>query len=276
MGKLNIIEKIKEKGLDLAFNKLVQPKINTLGLEEVRTRLYENINPRSYIEPYKRFKSALNNQMSSFDKTQYRFNSDEENYARDNIFAEYLNIPEDKRHNYKEAIGVSNSEYSPSLSKDTNTVYKKLDLSETEIDNLVSRIVSGGNDLTEYGEEKNKVKYKDRDKAFGYNKPLNIGENRVSNTLKLYLGPHTISRGMDPQKGEYIAYYDKWDISPYKYKGEDQSRGIGTPIEFYDRVYLNDYYKVNPEIPEDSYYGGYIQPAVKIASKKSGGRLKRK
>jgi hypothetical protein len=34
--------------------------------------------------------------------------------------------------------------------------------------------------------------------------------------------------------------------------------GIGNPIEFYDRVYLNDYYGVDNTPPSGVYYGGYL------------------
>ena len=39
--------------------------------------------------------------------------------------------------------------------------------------------------------------------------PLKIGENRLTTALQNYVGPHTISVGLDPQKGEYVSYYDK-------------------------------------------------------------------
>jgi hypothetical protein len=43
--------------------------------------------------------------------------------------------------------------------------------------------------------------------------------------------------------------------------GTDVSLGLGKPLKFYDRIYLNDYFGVTPEIEKDHYYGGYIRPA---------------
>lgn len=95
------------------------------------------------------------------------------------------------------------------------------------------------------------------------------------------LSTHTLGLGFD-KNGQYVSYYDKWDINPkfgeskveldknaaekaiaknISSNNEDVSLGIGTPIEFYDRVYLDDYFGTKPDIPKDSYYGGYIRPA---------------
>lgn len=47
----------------------------------------------------------------------------------------------------------------------------------------------------------------------------------------------TIGYGKD-DKGEYYSVYDLWDLNPLGESGErDASRGLGTPIELYDRVY---------------------------------------
>ncbi len=61
------------------------------------------------------------------------------------------------------------------------------------------------------------------------------------------LGEFTIDRGKD-ENGEYISYWDKWDLNPYKgiYSGkdisniEDLSFGIGKPYNIYDRLYFRD------------------------------------
>lgn len=54
----------------------------------------------------------------------------------------------------------------------------------------------------------------------------------------------------------------------------DASGGFGKPVNFYDRVYLDDYYGVDsrPKNP-DEFYGGYIVPAVVTADKAEGGKL---
>lgn len=252
---------IKDRIVDYYFNKTFNPYIENLGVEEVRRRLYDNIVPISYVDYKRRLKSALNGETSNYDKALSKYRDDSR--LRDNIWAEYLQIPENERHNYEDATKISESNYSPTKTTNNNIDYKKIDLSPEEIESLIERGISGGYDLTKFGEQHKPTLFesrKTRDKIYGENDPLEIGENRVSETLAGYFGPHTIGRGLDPQRGEYVSYYDKWDLAPYKVYGEDESHGIGKPIEFYDRIYLNDYYGVNPEF--DGYYGGYIQPAV--------------
>ncbi len=61
------------------------------------------------------------------------------------------------------------------------------------------------------------------------------------------LGEFTIDRGKD-ENGEYISYWDKWNLNPYKgiYSSknisniEDLSFGIGKPFDIYDRLYFRD------------------------------------
>lgn len=57
---------------------------------------------------------------------------------------------------------------------------------------------------------------------------------RAGNTNRFKL-----DRGKD-EKGEYISYYDIWDLTPSVEGGggEDESIGLGKPFEIYDRIYL--------------------------------------
>lgn len=111
---------------------------------------------------------------------------------------------------------------------------------------------------------------------------LPIGKNKLSTTLANYNhGEHTVGKGIDPRKGEYISYYDRWDLNPFssRYSSEtklknnkvvkklglldnrkhgDLSLGIGKPIDFYDRIYLDDYYGVDSSARPGTYYGGYL------------------
>ena len=52
------------------------------------------------------------------------------------------------------------------------------------------------------------------------------------------LGTYTLSKGKD-DKGEYISYYDKWDLAP---SGIDVN-AVGKPLEIYDRIYLDKKYQ---------------------------------
>jgi len=82
------------------------------------------------------------------------------------------------------------------------------------------------------------------------------------------LNDFTYSRGFD-NKGEYVSVYDKYDINPFgKNKYGDKSFGLGKPFEFYDRLYLDDYY----DIPE-KYRGTTYLPEIVVTPKAQGGYL---
>lgn len=288
--------------------------------DEIRQALYDNLYPYGYgevdmFEALDRVKSAAEGERDS------RFYIDEYNFAddpkddgkyeggRDDIFATYLQIPEEKRHkNLRgELTKVSRSEYRPTIGGKNNEYYK-VNLTDDDKDWMVYE---------------------------GLKNP--IGKSEVSSSLEQYFGDHTLSHGVD-ERGEYISYYDNWDINPIygrhsidknkhihigylptinkidsRYDGEsfinglfngnlkyylgntpiyinlpnpfvpqgadtgDQSLGIGKPIHFYDRIYLDDYYGVDskPQNP-DEYYGGYLPPATVTANIEAGGGLLKK
>ena len=63
-------------------------------------------------------------------------------------------------------------------------------------------------------------------------------------------------------------------MSPDTKGGEDKSLGIGTPIHFYDRIYLDDYFDIPTKYrysledkQNDISYGGYL-PEVTIKPKR--------
>jgi len=77
------------------------------------------------------------------------------------------------------------------------------------------------------------------------------------------LGRATIGYGVDPKKGPYISYYDKWDVSLSGNSNTNDnvvSKLVGgKPFDIYDRIYLTDKYGLQLEdiIPKekDNYYG---------------------
>lgn len=98
-------------------------------------------------------------------------------------------------------------------------------------------------------------------------------------------GSWTLSTGVDPQRGQFVSFYDDYDLNPslagktagprswfgaYPIKTADTSGGLGHPYSIYDRVYLDDYYGVDsrPKNP-DELYGGYITPSTVIFDRKS-------
>jgi hypothetical protein len=60
------------------------------------------------------------------------------------------------------------------------------------------------------------------------------------------MGTYTVGKGED-ENGEYISYYDEWDINPFSGKSAkikipgiehfDDITIIGKPIKLYDRTY---------------------------------------
>lgn len=99
---------------------------------------------------------------------------------------------------------------------------------------------------------------------------LPIGKNKVvTGGIGHALGRYTIGHNYD-NKGEYVSYYDKWDLNPFSDAGEDLSLGIGKPVNIYDRIYLDDYYG----LPEE-YRGSTYIPELTVTANKhaDGGKI---
>lgn len=208
------------------------------GLPEdtIRNRLYQNLYPIGYDNVVKQFQEAVKN-----NKTDYRVPE----MFRDDIFAQYLGIPENKRRGISK---IRQSKYKPTIGTEHDKYYS-LPLLESEKDLIINDAMN----YTPNGRRR-------------IAPPLQTGQNKLSNALSHYLGQHTIGKGIDPNKGNYISYYDKWDLSPFPGTG-DQSGGIGTPVNIYDRIYLDDYYDVDSSARRGTYYGGYI-PEITITPRK--------
>ena len=76
------------------------------------------------------------------------------------------------------------------------------------------------------------------------------------------LGEHTIGKGID-KRGEYISYYDKYDLDLSNNQNGDSTLGIGKPFNVYDRIYLDDYYEV-PNLT----HATYLPEVTVLGSKK--------
>lgn len=248
---------IRDAAIRIWFNKNIRPKIEELGIDEVRRRLYNHISPVGYSDAPERIKKALDDQTAYFDT---RFHND----YRDDIWATYLSIPKEQRHAISKGAQVVQSPYKPTVGATDGNSYYKIDFIPKEIKESLIADAEG----IPYGV------IGPTNKHLGYNEPLDIGNNRESLALGQYFGTHTISRGVDPNRGEYVSYYDLWDIAPVGRRGlQDQTQGIGNPINFYDRIYLDDYFGVDSRPGAGEYYGGYLQPATVISSRKNGGPL---
>lgn len=254
-------------------------KYDNLSDKVIRERLYKNLyqgyNPNSPLEALDRVEQAvLLNKPENGIKDEYR-----QSYM-DDLFAEYLSIPKEQRrpNTIYGKDYIEDSPYVPTK-KTKNIKYKRINhkdiygigkgLSNDLKEQLVTEAISGS-----YNTKNNIIGDIDRflQKHLGikgHDLPLKIGENRTTNIIP-GLGTHTIGRGIDPKKGEYVSYYDLWDMSPDSKGGEDKSLGIGKPIHIYDRIYLDDYYGVPKEkrvLDKDTYYGGYL-PEVIVTPKK--------
>lgn len=221
-------------------------------LDKVRNRLYRTVNPYGNYD----IPGSVSDFLSGEDWASHMYmqkGPDGKYYTDtfedvtspievvDDIWANYLNIPEDKR---RFKTRLEKSAYVPGMKGNPNLTYFKLPLADYDVDRLI--------------EETDE---------------LPVGKNIISEDFSSYnLGEHTIGRGFD-DNGEYRSYYDRWDLNPFngKYGGvdvpfinslSDTTMGIGKPVEIYDRIYMDDYYDMpkgqqkSLYLPEVTIYGG--------------------
>lgn len=208
-------------------HKLNLPK----SIQEARERMYKGLAPRlNYTTDA--LKSLTNTMLyNEYDEefknssdASYEFVYDNKNAdAVDAIYGQYLNIPINKR--FRKTY-LNKSNYKPTIGND-NEEYYKLDLDRNTLNNIM---LDGAN--------------------------LEFNKSILSRKLSHYnLGDHTLSRGFD-NKGDYVSYYDRWDLNPFHgnqkikdipilNKIGDLTFGIGTPLNIYDRIYFDDYYGVS-------------------------------
>lgn len=221
-----------------------------LPADTIRNRLYRNLRPVGYessiLDNIKRFRNAVKYN---------RVENDGDSYdgARDDLWAQYLGIPENNR---RSTYKIHVSPYKPSINSE-NGQYYALDLAQIEKDFIVK-------DAMQYSMMPESFKDTGRPNYLKFKElpPLNRNQNKLSNALNMQLGTHTIGRGTDKKKGDYVSYYDKWDIAPVGWYGPDQSGGIGKPVNIYDRIYLDDYYGVDSSASPGTYYGGYLPEVI--------------
>lgn len=234
-----------------------------IPIDVVRKRLYDNLYPYGYTSPVTRVHNAVVNNRK--EPRIVRNIPD-----RDDIFAEYLQIPENERHHLPGTMYVRDSEYAPTIGGTNNIKYRKLDLTDAQKE----KIILATNPLN-FGENRlSKIKHKfDEAKS----KPREYTDTQAAAmVLNSYFGEYTLGKGLDPQRGEYRSYYDLWDLSPVSTYGKDETRGIGKPIPFYDRIYLSDYYGVEPQLllpPKGDYFGKWLPELVVTNKKALGGHL---
>jgi len=124
----------------------------------------------------------------------------------------------DNKHEYKY---LEQSKYQPSISKDKNIKY--ISINDDTFKNAVVDIATNPNSP----ENKKYVEKISKDGS-----KINIQYHPKLQEL----GRAVISKGKD-EKGEYVSYYDKYDIKNQKLATFLKA---GKPFEIYDRIYFNE------------------------------------
>lgn len=101
-----------------------------------------------------------------------------------------------------------------------------------------------------------------------YGRAYEITKNKNALVTLPGFGHATVGNSIDPSKGEYVSYYDKWDIGLGTPNSKHPLDYIYNPVNIYGRVYLDDYYGIDSSPKSGDYYGGYL-PEITIKAKKS-------
>ncbi len=228
----------------------------TLNTDSLRDRFYKHFDPYSSYTN-EGIERAINLVVGGPDYAKRKYPEDKlyiegaQSPFEDAVWGTYLGIPKENR---KYKTSLKESEYKPTRGAEDNTTYYTVPINDATKRLLV--------------DEGSKLDF-----------------NQNANTKALFdynMGTSTVGKGVD-NKGEYISYYDIWDVNPLHGdyvnntlktdhpilshlipdNGKDSFRGITNPVSFYDRIYLDDYYGVDSSAKEGEYYGGYL-PEVTV------------
>lgn len=219
---------------------------------DIKHRLYENLSPISYDDLTRVSDAILLNKPD-------RYHAKMKNMpVLDEIYAQYLGIPEKDRHFN---MRLEKSKYKPTLGGENVTYYK---LPQKRGRNNEGTVIG------DYHWRDGATNTYMDDMIFDatYMEP---GTNKQQ--LNIELGHYTVGRGID-NNGDYVSYYDKWDLNPFSGRLQNTTAlpfpvrkvlsnanmDFGTPVYIYDRIYLDDYYGVKEPthatyLPEVRVYG---------------------
>lgn len=266
-------------------------------LYNFRKNLYDNFTPTGYdISTIERaFNAMIGNKdkyKEEYDKDVYYDNLIDSRISysvsnpgiRDELFAKYLNLPSKNKY-------LVPTDMRPNKGKTYDRVYSFNRRWNPDFENsLVNEYFIGsdtkGEFITPYGTRMKLKKGKSENSYYVDKIYTTLGYN--GNILPHHTagGSYIISRGFDPEKGEYISYYDDYDLNPsiggnsagnpnyfglFPIKSKDASGGLGEPFTIYDRVYLDDFY----DIPEENRRNPYISPSIIIEDKNKLGGMKK-
>lgn len=178
-------------------------------------------------------------------------------------YAEALEVPmlQDLKNIYLKTPQTFNSfsisKYRPKNGTQTNYFNSKI------LDTIGAGIVvKAGDNL------KNKnVVPTDKLEDMNYGEISHITPNNNAVAVLPGIGHATVGIGHD-QKGEYVSYYDNWDVGNFKPNTKHLIDFFNKGVPVYGRVYLDDYY----DIPEEARGNPFITPSV-ITAYKKGGRI---
>ncbi len=218
----------------------------------LRKRLYNNIEPFGYNDVGSRLIDAVVLNKNEHDNYKENYSDPEKTPAQyqtiDNIWGEYLHIPEKERK-------YSNGKY-----RIKNNGDGTFSLPFESMDDIMQAVNSSNNSLL-WGQR-----------------------GKLGNSV---IGEYDVHRGYD-KNGDYLKYIDHWRINPYDvkedkkygqdnnsllkwyFKGKDDaSFGLGTPVEIQGKYYLDDIYNVKGKDR-----GGHYLPEITVTGKKKqGGKM---
>ena len=197
----------------------------------IKNKLYSNLQPRSYEDPIKRVKNAIFSTDRDYQETPYR----------EDAYSLYLGHPQ-KNNTFKV------SKYTPSKSKDKNTIYYSINSTIGDKNNvkfeeqLLNQLTKDGN---------NKITFPDYNADDYYNDIMGNYTQGIS----------------EDENGKYIYYYDKWDLNPFELKNPITKKEIttdfGKPFEIYNRIYFRE----NPDANKYAEYSKKISDLWDLAIK---------
>lgn len=242
-----------------------------VAINTVRNRLYDNLVPFGYHHPTERvYNSVIANKKELLEDGVM---DDDTKETLDALWGTYLNIPNSNRHSVH-----SNNAIERSQGPDPNKVYYRLN----NLDPIIDTVVDEG-----IGYEMSIRKDPRAPYVYYPHEGLKVGESKIVTAGNQVLGDFTVGRGRD-DRGEYLSYSDTWDINPWQKtanqygqnnegsepflskvarslvpKQGDASFGIGTPVNIYDKIYLDDLYGLS----SDAVRGTMYLPEVTIWGK---------
>ena len=263
------------------------PKYEDGKVGIIQKRLYRNILPMDYDRPVERVFNAvmLNKPESKEDHGQ-----EPSSYKTANsLWAEYLGIPKEERLYKNDIDGV--------------TTYNENGNTYTELNNphvIFGDIVNSTQGIIRKHATDGEWYWEDSPQV-PYNK-------KVDNKSNFVLGDFQTWRRIDPKRGEYIEYRDKYDINPYqptdniygqstyddmkwydkiaskvvnkyvkKHPDKDASFGIGNPLDIKGKIYLEDIYgapKGSSAPDKGDYFGGWL-PELSIIKYRNKKKIQR-